>query len=279
MTSSVTCGWSDLDRSIFAARRGSPAPRILRRASDRSGCSGTVRPDRRGGRWRVTGDPTPTVPRAAAPTAPVTRLADEVYRRLRDDILMGRLRPRDHLVEVDLAARLKVSRTPVRESLQRLATDGLIVSHRRRWVVYEHTLDEIKDIYEVRMALEGYSARLACQRATNAQVAALQAFFEHRPQKFDRTATAGFVEFNTALHSMITEAANNAYFQRLADSNRFYSFNNHLATLYDAGDVAESNRQHERILTGIAERDPDLAEQQARRHVEFSLTLILQRLA
>jgi DNA-binding GntR family transcriptional regulator len=207
------------------------------------------------------------------------RLADEVYRRLRADILMGRLRPRDHLVEVDLAARLGVSRTPVRESLQRLAADGLIVSHRRRWVVYEHTLDEIKDIYEVRMALEGYSARLACQRATPEQVATLLRFFEDRPRQVDRASSAWFVDFNTELHGMITEAANNAYFQRLADSNRFYSFNNRLATLYDAEDVDESNRQHQLILTGIARRDPDLAEREARRHVEFSLRLTLERLA
>jgi DNA-binding GntR family transcriptional regulator len=209
--------------------------------------------------------------------APVGRLADEVYRRLRDDILMGRVRPRDHLVEVDLATRLGVSRTPVRESLQRLAADGLIVSHRRRWVVREHTLDEIKDMFEVRMALEGYAARLACQRATDEQVQALLAFFADRPEPGEGTS-GWFVDFNTALHGMITEAANNVYFQRLSDSNRFYSFANHLAMQYGAEDLAESNRQHEAILTGIARRDPDLAERAARRHVEFSLTLTLERL-
>lgn len=98
-----------------------------------------------------------TVAESTAPReATATLLADDVHRQLREDILLGWLRPRDHLVEVDLADRLQVSRTPVRESLQRLAADGLIVSHRRRWVVYEHTLAEIADIYEVRMALEGW---------------------------------------------------------------------------------------------------------------------------
>lgn len=206
------------------------------------------------------------------------RLVDEVYRRLRDDILMGRLRPRDHLVEVDLAARLGVSRTPVRESLQRLAADGLIVSHRRRWVVYEHTVDEIKDIYDIRMALEGYAARLACQRATEEQVAALLRFFAERPQSSAGPSSDWFVDFNTELHGLITQAANNAHFQRLSDSNRFYSFANHLAMQYGAGDIAESNRQHEAILAGIARRDPDLAEREARRHVEYSRQLTLERL-
>lgn len=219
-------------------------------------------------------EPAPHLETAGAPAG---RLADEVYRRLRDDILMGRVRPRDHLVEVDLATRLGVSRTPVRESLQRLAADGLIVSHRRRWVVREHTLDEIKDMFEVRMALEGYAARLACQRATDEQVETLLAFFADRPEPGEGTS-GWFVDFNTALHGMITEAANNLYFQRLSDSNRFYSFANHLAMQYGAEDLAESNRQHEAILAGIAGRDPDLAEREARRHVEFSLKLTLERL-
>lgn len=205
------------------------------------------------------------------------RLADDVYRQLREDILMGRLRPRDHLVEADLAERLHVSRTPVRESLQRLAADGLIVSHRRRWVVYEHTLEEIQDIYEVRMALEGYAARLACQRATAEQLEHLAAFFADQPAAAAH-ANAWFVEFNTTFHQAITEAANNGYFQRLADSNRFYSFNNQLSQRYDAADIAESNVQHGGILDAIVRRDPDAAEGAARAHVEFSLKLILERL-
>lgn len=217
-------------------------------------------------------------PSAAPAPGGVVRLADDVYRTLRDDILMGRLRPRDHLVEVDLAERLNVSRTPIRESLQRLAADGLIVSHRRRWVVYEHTLDEIKDIYEVRMALEGYAARLACQRATDEQVAALSAFFDARPQQPGR-GNPSFVDFNTTFHQLITEAANNGYFQRLADSNRFYSFNIQLAQRYDLQDVTDSNLQHRAILDAIVGRDPDAAERAARAHVGFSLRLIVERLA
>jgi DNA-binding GntR family transcriptional regulator len=207
---------------------------------------------------------------------PSASLADEVYRQLREDILSGRLRPRDHLVEVDLADRLSVSRTPVRESLQRLAADGLIVSHRRRWVVYEHTLEEIADIYEVRMALEGYAARLACQRATDEQVAALQAFFEARTRRYTRYMA--FADFNTQFHQLITEAANNTYFQRLADANRFYTFNHQVAQRYDDQDVMESDEQHAQIVQAIVERDPDAAERTAREHVELALRVILERL-
>ena len=210
-----------------------------------------------------------------AATPPASR-ADEVYRQLREDILSGRLRPRDHLVELDLAERLSVSRTPVRESLQRLAADGLIVSHRRRWVVYEHTLAEIADIYEVRMALEGYAARLACQRATDQQLSTLRDFFAARARRHT-TRYAEFADFNTQFHQLITEAANNPYFQRLADSNRFYTFNHQVAQRYDETAVAESDEQHSEILRAIVERDPDAAEQVARAHVHLALKVILER--
>jgi DNA-binding GntR family transcriptional regulator len=212
---------------------------------------------------------------AIEPVPPPGNLADEVYRTLRDDILSGRLRPRDHLVELDLAERLRVSRTPVRESLQRLAADGLIVSRRRRWVVYEHTLTEIADIYEVRMALEGYAARLACQRAGAEQVAALQEFFASRPQRYQRFAA--FAEFNTRFHALITDAANNPYFQRLAEANRFYTFNHQVAARYRDQDMAESDAQHEQILRAISRRDPDAAERVAREHVQLALQIIQER--
>lgn len=212
---------------------------------------------------------------ASDPAGAPRSLADEVYRQLREDILSGRLRPRDHLVEVDLAERLRVSRTPVRESLQRLAADGLIVSHRRRWVVYEHTLAEIADIYEVRMALEGYAARLACQRASEEQVAALEAFFAARPRRYTRYSA--FADFNSQFHQMITQAANNPYFQRLADANRFYTFNHQVAQRYGDTDVAESDGQHAQIVRAIVDRDPDAAERVAREHVQLALKVILER--
>jgi DNA-binding GntR family transcriptional regulator len=209
------------------------------------------------------------------PPGPTHNRADEVYRQIREDILSGRLRPRDHLVEVDLAERLQVSRTPVRESLQRLAADGLIVSHRRRWVVYEHTIEEIADIYEVRMALEGYAARLACQRAGEEQITALQEFVETHRRHFPRYAA--FADFNTRFHQMITEAANNPHFQRLADANRFYTFNQRVATYYEDRDVAESDAQHAMIVKAIVDRDADNAERLARAHVELALKVILER--
>ena len=87
--------------------------------------------------------------------------SDALYAQLQRAIVQGQLRPNQRLIEAELAETLDVSRTPVREALQRLAFDGLVSRHRRGWVVREHGVDEIKDIYACRAALEGYAARLA----------------------------------------------------------------------------------------------------------------------
>src|SRR5579864_7454244 len=102
--------------------------------------------------------------------------SDNVYERLREAIVTGRARPNERLIEAELADRLQVSRTPIREGLQRLAAEGLVVTRRRGWVVLEHTSAEIREIYEARAALEGYCARLAAERATEAQLKEISSF-------------------------------------------------------------------------------------------------------
>lgn len=216
---------------------------------------------------------------ASEASATPQRLADEVYRRLREDIVTGRLRPRDLLVEVDLAERLAVSRTPIRESLHRLAADGLITSHRRRWVVHEHSPAEIAEIYEVRMALEGLAARLAAQRADDDQRAALRRLLQTPPPITTEAGNEWFVPLNAAFHAQVTEAARNAHLARLIELNRLYTFNRSVAARYGADEVAASQAEHASILDAIEAGDGALAEQLARTHVGNALGLIVGRAA
>ena len=112
------------------------------------------------------------IPEMAAPAA-----TEGIYDRVRVDIVHGALRPNQRLVEIELAERLGVSRTPVRETLQRLTLEGLVQRTRGGWVVHEHSRDEIRSIYEVRAALDGYAAFLAADRATARELAALEALY------------------------------------------------------------------------------------------------------
>lgn len=210
------------------------------------------------------------------PQLTTSNLADGVYHQLREDVLLGRLRPNELLVESELAERLAVSRTPVREGLQRLASEGLIVSRRRRWVVYEHSLAEIREIYEIRAGVEGFAARLASQRATAEQLAAIAEVT--RSRRLNKTrGDENMVESNERFHQLITEAAGNSRLQALVEHNRLFYFNNQVARLYREGDIEHSQAQHMALVEALEERDADRAEQLARDHVFAALDVIAER--
>lgn len=211
---------------------------------------------------------------------PDQKIADDVYRRLRGEIIRGELRPNEPLVETDLAARLAVSRTPVRESLHKLAADGMIVSRRRRWFVYEHSRAEIREIYDIRAALEGYAARLACLRGNDEQIGALMAAKAELAGSNSANDGVGDdqVVHNERFHDLVVAAAGNERLTALVQRNRLYFFNYRIASLYTAADVAEYHRQHLALLEAIGARDADRAERLTREHVDHALELIVTRL-
>jgi len=201
-------------------------------------------------------------------------LGEDVYWQLRREIVRGELRPNQPLAEIEIAERLNVSRTPVRESMQRLAADGLVISRRRRWLVYEHSKKEIEEIYEMRLALEGYAARLASQRITDAEAEKLT--------RLGESAAAGQlaerVEHNEIFHNQLIAVAGNERLASTLAHNRNFAFNRQVASLYTPDDLAVSQAQHSRLVEAVLARDGDAAERTAREHIQSALAIIIARL-
>jgi DNA-binding GntR family transcriptional regulator len=211
------------------------------------------------------------------PIAVGTR-SDEVYDRLRGDIVHGLLRPNERLVEVELAAALGVSRTPVRETLQRLTLEGLVRRRRGGWVVHEHSREEIRSIYEVRAALEGYAAFLAATRVTPAQLRELDELYPPG----DAALALGpdeQVELNERFHDGVIAAAGNSRLAELSRASRQYYFNHRIARGYTAEETRRSIDGHRRILAALARGDGPEAEARAREHVDYALSIVLTKIA
>lgn len=211
----------------------------------------------------------------AEPLHATRTLSDNVYRWLREQIVLGKIGPNEPLVEAVIAEKLQVSRTPIRESLQRLAADGLIVSHRRRWIVRQHGRDEIVAIYEVRMALESFAARFAAQRATDAELTAIAA---HCDSWTGAGSNDDFVVFNDRFHHLIVEAAHNPRLARVIEQNHLYFFNDQIAAHYRPDEIAASQSEHEALVHALHTRNADRAADLSRHHAETALDLILTRL-
>ena len=215
---------------------------------------------------------TTKVPRAVT-AEPSTSRSDHLYAQLRRAIVQGELRPNQRLVETELAEMLDVSRTPVREALQRLAIDGL-VSRRRGWEVREHDAGEIEQIYACRAALEGYAARLAALHATDEQLDEIAGILFSISDASDRDE---MVAVNEHFHEAIIDAAGNPLLAELAGRSRLYYFNRRVAHLYTEAETAQSRQQHIRLLEALRGRDPDRAEAVTREHIATALRAILGR--
>jgi DNA-binding GntR family transcriptional regulator len=205
-------------------------------------------------------------------------LTENVYEQLRGAIVRGELRPNQRVIELEVAERLQVSRTPVRETLQRLALEGLVASHRRGWIVREHSSQEIHEIYQCRTALESYAARLAAEHAAAEEVEALAEILG-RGAPDPRPLREWMASVNEAFHDGIISAARNPMLADLCRRSRRYYFNHRIAALYTPEEAAESRRQHLAILEAIRAHDPEAAEHRSRDHIATALRVLLQKLA
>jgi DNA-binding GntR family transcriptional regulator len=223
---------------------------------------------------------TPSQPVAAVTDAdPGESLATRAYVRLREAIVRGDLRPNSRLVETELASWLNVSRTPLREALSHLAADGLVETRRRGWVVREHTPREIREIHEVRAALEGMAALLACQRASDEQIHEIVDFHhEQNRSKLEMAASEYLVEYNDAFHRAVVEAAGNKRLNDFTRRNREFFFSYRIAKLYSEDDARASLRGHDEVVEALMVRDGERAERAMRQHILEARDVIISKL-
>jgi DNA-binding GntR family transcriptional regulator len=184
---------------------------------------------------------------------------------VREDISSGRLRPGDRLRETEIAERMGVSRTPVREALKRLEADGLVsFGQPRGLTVTELSHGQILDLYAMREVLEGAAARFAAERASPLEVATLKQILEQHKAV---TAPDAVAAANRQLHDAIVSAAHNIYLQRvmnlLSDALALLG-----TTTYSVpGRIASGWKENAEIVDCISRGDPAAAEKAAQAHI------------
>jgi len=192
--------------------------------------------------------------------------ADFVYESLRDAISDGRIAVGERVREEEIARNLGVSRTPVREALQRLHQRGLLVfGNGRGLVVAELSQHQVLQLYAMREILEGSAARFAAQHANATDVSIL-----YRLQKDLAEAKPDallLVTLNRRFHQAIYEAAHNQYLMQTLNMLHDSLALLHNATFRVPSRRSESDEEHRRIVAAIEKHDPDAAEEAARQHI------------
>jgi len=195
---------------------------------------------------------------------------DVAYHRLLEKIRSGQFRPGDRLRETDVAENLALSRTPIREALRKLESDG-IVEHRPRLgaIIRTLTTSEIVELYEMRLVLERTAAEMAAKHANPAEIDMLKdinAQIDAAGQNTPRAAA-----LNQDFHSCIYLATRNRF---LLASAR--ALNNALillgpTTLDDEARIKTVSSQHAQIIAAIADGDQKAAGDAAEAHLQTSL--------
>ena len=218
-------------------------------------------------------------------SSPVT-LADEAYRAIREEILKGELRPGTPLSRRRLARTLGMSVVPVTDALRRLEEAGLVEVRARAGTRVRVPSDtDIRELYELREALETQSARLFAQRATPAQRIELRRFAVRLDALFARLATRGDDDaFRFAVHSrhvqlhlQIAERAGSELLRQMIDRSHVLILN----WLFDVAGrrTALPPGFHTGLVDAIVSGDPEKAEAAMRAHVRYGLKEITGRIS
>ncbi|MCQ0970347.1 GntR family transcriptional regulator [Paracoccus sp. TK19116] len=188
------------------------------------------------------------------------------YRRLLDEIRTGRLTPGARLRETELAARLGISRTPVREAIRQLEADGLVV-HVPRQGASIRRLDyaEVMELYEMRMVLEGTAARLAARAASDAELADLRMLNEELAEAGDTAAAHGL---NRQFHRTLLAAARNRFLVGASESLDRTLLILGPSTLSERTRARDAVSEHNSVMDALEARDGAAAEQAMRQHLE-----------
>lgn len=199
----------------------------------------------------------------------------DAYHRILGEIRDGKLLPGDRLTETELAARLGISRTPVREAIRQLEGDGL-VTHVPRVGATIRRLDhaEISELYDMRSVLEGTAARFAARAASEVELDELAAIHAQMKAAEGRE----IYHLNSAFHAALLNAARNRFLVKAVGAIHTTLLILGPSTLEQDERAASANDEHARVIAALRARDQDTAETAMRAHIEAAHRARLRQL-
>jgi DNA-binding GntR family transcriptional regulator len=197
-------------------------------------------------------------------------LYEEVAELLRQRIFNRELTPGSWIDELKLAEEYGISRTPLREALKVLATEGLVTMKVRRGAyVTEVSERDLADVYHLLALLESDAAGVVASQATPSQLKELQGL--HNELEKAAGNRERFFEINEAFHMRLLEIANNRWRdQMVADLRKVMKLNRH-NSLLKSGRIEESLAEHRAIMQALAARDAEATAQRMREHFRNGL--------
>lgn len=196
-------------------------------------------------------------------------LRDVVFNTLRQAILKGELAPGERLMEIQLADRLGVSRTPIREAIRKLELEGLVLMIPRKGAeVAKISEKSLRDVLEVRRSLEELAIELACQRMTEEEIARLEETQEAFREAVNHGDAMGIAESDEHYHDIIYYGTGNARLVQILNNLREQMYRYRLEYIKDADKRQVLLVEHDNILKAIKRRRVAEAKEAMREHID-----------
>ena len=206
-------------------------------------------------------------------------LRDVVFQTLRQAILKGELQPGERLMEIKLAERLGVSRTPIREAIRKLELEGLVVMIPRKGAAVANISEnDTKDVLEVRRTLEMFAVEVACDRITSEQLEHLKKAakeFEAAKGSMDLIRIA---ETDMKFHEIIYEATHNERLVQMLNNLRENMYRYRIEYLKDLNYYDSLVREHQEILDAVETGEKSRARVCMRDHIDNQQLAVISRL-
>lgn len=197
-------------------------------------------------------------------------MRENVLHRLRSDIFKRKLKPGDRLVETTIAKELGVSRTPVREALRQLESEGLAINIPRRGTIVKGICyQDASDMYDIREVLEGLAARASCLNITRKQILRLYEICNEMEILIDTDVDddSKYLRLHDEFNKIILEASNNKRLKIQVEAIHEYLKSLRLVSLIKKSSRIRALKEHRTIIAAIESGDEETAEAVTKRHV------------
>jgi DNA-binding GntR family transcriptional regulator len=200
-----------------------------------------------------------------------------IYEHLREELFNGGISPRQHLIEAKIAKELGTSRTPVREAFHSLELEGLIESIPRvGYVVKPISEQEVEEICEIRMAIEGIAVRWAMEKAHKKLFEELKENISLSDQKVSQGDVRAFVELDARFHEIIARYSGSQRLLELAQTLRRHMLRYRVQSIYSVDNVLRAIEGHKGIQRAIKKQNLEEVNKAIRHHMEQSKRDILR---
>ena len=210
--------------------------------------------------------------------APGVSLREHAYQLIKHRIITCAFKPGENLNEAVVAQMLDLGRTPVNQAFDRLRLEALVDVMPRKGIVVRHIhFDEVLQISDARVLNEAYAIRLAAERATTAEIAAMREILAEAARLDDDLER--FILLDREFHMLIANAARNDVLSDILLNLNERSLRLWSISLADEAHKTSVNKEHHDIFMAVFRRDPNEAERVMRRHIDSFRQTILKKLS